>query len=119
MKYEVTVKDVTLDEASQIIREVSRMGFVGISMIAESPKQHDVPDVVSDMKPRRRIRRGKCVVLKGSGRKFISMLDAFRFVKENCGVACSVVGLKKAIENRKPYMGFDFMYDKTNQGVMP
>lgn len=114
MKYEVTVKDVTLDEASQIVWVVSRMGG-RVPVIAESPEQHDVPDVGSRVKPLRRLRRGYGCILKSTGRRFISLVEAANYIRETRNVCCSSIGLKKAIDNGEPYMGMEFILDKTSK----
>lgn len=109
MKYAVTVNGVTLAEANQIIKAVSEMGF-GVPMIAETLEYQMEEEAVSINK-NKRVRHGFGVILKNNGMRFVSLSKAAEWIRSSCHVRCSGGSLKKAIEEGKPYMGFDFLFD--------
>ena len=109
MKYSVTVDEVSLDEANLILKAVHGMGF-GIPEIAES-KERKVEQSEIISKPRRR-RHGIGVILKNTGMSFISLREAFEWLRSSCNIHGSCNSLKRAIESGKSYNGFDFIFEK-------
>lgn len=102
MKYTVTLSRIGLAQANHIVKVLSGMGY-GIPEISETPEE------LSDNEPRKR--HGIGVVLKNNGMKFISISEATDWLRRSCNVTCSDCGLKRAIEQKKSYHGFEFCFD--------